>query len=265
MSFGEKDAVPFEFLKLVGDDATSLIWVNTARTYYIQSKSGLNKYLKIQEVGKAESLERQAQRLLWLYNKLPVPKVIDFGLIGNYEYLLTLELPGVEASNMQYSSNTEEMISLLAQGLRRIHEVSIKDCPFDHSFEQLMSTIQYKLSRGIKFDSKELHRRFGEDNVEKLLLEVNNYSRELKEDLVFTHGDYSLPNIIIANDSISGFFDLGNCGIAERYYDLAVAEKSIIRNFGEQWVKLFFSSYGVSEIDYAKIRFYQVVEHLVWA
>lgn len=265
MSFEEKDTVPLELLKLVGDDQTSLCWENTAKTYYIQGKSGVNKYLKIQELGNVESLERQAQKLLWLYNKLPVAKVIDYGVMGNYEYLLTLELPGIEASNKQFSTNTEKMISLLAQGLRRIHEVSIEDCPFDNSFERLMSIIQYKFKRGIEFDSTELHRKFGEDNVEKLLLEVENYPRELKEDLVFTHGDYSLPNIIIADDSISGFIDLGNCGIADRYYDLAVAEKSIIRNFGKQWVELFFTHYGISEIDYTKIRFYQIVEHLVWA
>lgn len=106
--------------------------------------------------------------------------------------------------------------------------------------------------------------KYSEDNLDKLLHEVENFAGNLEEDLVFTHGDYSLPNIIINGGSISGFIDLGNSGVADRYYDLAVAEKSIIRNFGKEYVELFFAHYDIEDIDYKKIRFYQLVEKFVW-
>lgn len=208
-------------------------------------------------------MDRQAKRLQWLQNKLTVPKVVDCGVIGKYEYLITLELRGIEASNEIFSKKTDEMINLIAHGLRRIHEIPIEECPFDNSIDHLMSIIQHNYNKGI-IDTSDLYRKFGEDNLDKLLHEVEAIARDLVEDLVFTHGDFSLPNIIIDEGCISGYIDLGNCGVADSYYDLAVVEKSIIRNFGKEYIELFFDQYGISKIDYQKIRFYQIVEHLVW-
>lgn len=65
-----------------------------------------------------------------------------------------------------------------------------------------------------------------------------------------------MPNILISNGGIRGFTDLGNCGIADRYYDLAVAEKSIIMNYGEAYMDLFYSCYGIEDIDPEMINFF---------
>lgn len=126
-----------------------------------------------------------------------------------------------------------------------------------------MEIIEHNTRHGF-INSTKLYRKFGEDNVNSLLNKVETYARNLKEDLVFTHGDYSLPNIIILDDRVSGFIDLGNCGIADRYYDLAVAEKSIIMNYGKEYVDLFYRCYGIEGIDQQKIRFFQIVECLLW-
>jgi len=263
MENDELDTLPVEFRELIGDDQITLRWKNIARTYFIKAKNGRNKYLKIQPVNSVESLDRQVERLVWLQDKLPVPKVIDYGVIGNHEYLITMEIPGREASNEIYKKQTEGMIKLIAKGLRKIHEIPIEGCPFDNSIEQLMGIIRSNYDKGI-IDTSDLFIKFSEDNIDKLLHEVEAFARKLEEDLVFTHGDYSLPNIIIDGGCISGYIDLGNCGVADRYYDLAVAEKSIIRNFGKEYVKIFFVHYGINDIDYEKIRFYKLVEHFVW-
>lgn len=263
MENGELDTLPIEFRELIGDDQITFRWKNIARTYFIKANNGRNKYLKIQPVGSVESLDRQAKRLIWLQDKLPVPKVIDYGVIGSHDYLVTMEIPGIEASNEIYRKQTEGMIKLIANGLRRIHEIPIEGCPFDNSIEKLMSVIRSNYDKGIN-DTSDLFMKFSEDNLDKLLHEVEAFARKWEEDLVFTHGDYSLPNIIIDGGSISGYIDLGNCGVADRYYDLAVAEKSIIRNFGKEYVELFFVHYGINDIDYEKIRFYKLIEHLVW-
>jgi kanamycin kinase/aminoglycoside 3'-phosphotransferase-2 len=259
----DREMLPAEIRELIWDSRFTFKYENIAKTFLIQGKNSVNKYLKIQKIGSTETIEEQAKRLMWLQNRLPVPNVMGYGVTGDYEYLLTSELPGFEASNEILRTNPDQIIRLLANGLRRIHDISIEDCPFDNSIGQLMKVIRYNFQQGI-IDSIDLNKKFGISNLETLLHEVEMYSKDLTEDLVFTHGDYSVPNIIINGREISGFIDMGNCGIADRYYDLAVAVKSIIRNFGSDYTEMFFDEYGSMEIDQEKIKFYQIVEHLAW-
>jgi aminoglycoside phosphotransferase len=258
----KKDDLPVELYNLVGDYSCTLQYETVAKTFLLTANNRANKYLKIQPVGYPNSLEQQSKRLLWLTNKLPVPEIIDYGITGGYEYLITYEISGYAASNEIFKKDTKEMIALIAKGLREIHELSISDCPFDNSINKLMTIAQYNIQNRF-FDPVELQNKFGEDSIEKLLREVELFSDVLTEDLVFTHGDYSLPNIIIKDGTIEGYLDLGNCGMADRYYDLAVAEKSIIRNFGSEYLQLFYEQYGISKSNTEKIRFYQLMEHLL--
>lgn len=48
----------------------------------------------------------------------------------------------------------------------------------------------------------------------------------------FSHGDTSLPNIFASGNEFVGFIDVGECGIADKWFDLAICEKSIRRNYG---------------------------------
>lgn len=265
MEVDNKNKLPHQLQSLLtNDDKVTFRWENVAQTFYIQSKNGNNRYLKIQPRGLPESLERQAKKLIWCKNKIPVPEVIDFGVLGDYEFLLTLELPGYDAASKLAKHNVKETVVLIAHGLRTIHDVSIEDCPFDNSIKQLMKIIKTNHEQGL-MNSKDIYNIFGETNSIEVINELEFYFSSSKEDLVFTHGDYSMPNILINNANISGYMDLGNCGIADRYYDLAVAEKSIIRNYGIDYVELFFNSYGVSKVDKQRLENYKIVEQLVWA
>jgi aminoglycoside phosphotransferase len=251
------NTLPPEFGHLFSKDKVTLCWENLARTYFIQGENGMNRYLKVQPVGTNESIEIQAQKLSWLNGKLSVPEIIDKGILGNYEYLLTLEMIGSPASVKNCHNNIDEVIELLAKGLRTIHEVPIENCPFDNRLDNLME-------KQMLINSSKLNRKFGEENLDIPLNEIETYASEIREDLVFTHGDYSMPNVIISDGRISGFIDLGNCGIADRYYDLAVAEKSIIMNFGKDYTALFYRCYGIEDIDPQRIRFFNIVECLLW-
>jgi aminoglycoside phosphotransferase len=88
--------------------------------------------------------------------------------------------------------------------------------------------------------------------------------RPAAEDLVFTHGDYCLPNILINSEhsGISGFIDLGRAGVADRYQDLALAARSLTYNFGPGWESLLWESYGLTSLDAAKLEYYVLLDEL---
>jgi kanamycin kinase len=78
---------------------------------------------------------------------------------------------------------------------------------------------------------------------------------------MITHGDYCVPNNVFDRGRLSGFVDLGDLGVADRWRDLAVATWSLERNIGPGWEDLFLRTYGV-ERDPSRTRFYRLLYDL---
>lgn len=63
-----------------------------------------------------------------------------------------------------------------------------------------------------------------------------------------------MTNLFVIDDKFVGFIDVGECGLADKWLDLAVCEKSIIRNYGKEYVDKFYELLGIvpdrEKIDY---------------
>ena len=76
------------------------------------------------------------------------------------------------------------------------------------------------------------------------------------EDLVVCHGDACNPNFILDADGASlGYVDLGLCGVADRWADLAPALISLGWNYGPGWEPAFLAGYGI-DLDADKLSYY---------
>ena len=75
------------------------------------------------------------------------------------------------------------------------------------------------------------------------------------------HGDYCLPNILIEEGRATGYLDLGELGVADRWWDLAAATWSLTWNLGPGFEELFLAEYGVVR-DPARTRFYRLLYDL---
>lgn len=150
------------------------------------------------------------------------------------------------------------LIRKLAQALKQVHKVEIKDCPFDYRLNQRLKNIIQRQNAGL-IDRQKVEEEFDGHSFDELYQSLVT-STFLSEDLVFTHGDFSVPNVVINNTGISGFIDLADAGVADKYRDLAAMHFSIIRNYGEEWLNLFYKEYGTPDIDLEKIKFYDVLE-----
>lgn len=217
---------------------------------------GPTLFLKYMEATYADELRDEAERLAWLQGKLPVPKVVHYLDDASGVYLVTEAIPGHDLTEFNQDSDVvkRQMTVELAWGLRRVHALDPAGCPFDHSPARQLARLESQLTgHSGTAPSAEL---------EAAHLLLNKLKAELPEadDLVFTHGDPCLPNILVEGDRLSGFIDLGSAGVGDCYRDLALVRWSLEYNFGPGYDALFFDAYGLPEPDTAKLAFHQAVE-----
>lgn len=213
--------------------------------------------LKIQLKSNRGNLFDEKSRIEWLKGKVSVPEIVDYETDDIYEYLIMTRLSGKDAAQTKWLNDPNKLVRQLGRALRHLHDhVNIIDCPFDMRLTKKLEEIAYRLKTGILVDPDKL--------IDKTLTELIATAPE--EDLVFTHGDYCLPNIIIDEElsNVVGFVDLGRAGIADRYYDLALCLGSIQYNIGDGYTQVFLNAYGLfTTWDQNKIDFYQKLEDLL--
>ena len=230
-----------------------------AHTFRLQGK-GEAMFLKIADSSFSACLQAEAERIQWLNGRLPVPTIRHFEMTANGAFLLMTAVPGVNIThfNNRPDSEKEIAVQLLATGLHQLHNLPFASCPFDQRLDRQIETAQQRMAAG-RVDASDFdEERRGQkphDLFDELLA-----TRPTSEDVVFTHGDYCLPNVMIENGRFTGFIDLGNAGIADRYQDLALCTRSLTYNFGPGWEELFWQSYGLTQPDIAKLAFYRLLD-----
>jgi kanamycin kinase/aminoglycoside 3'-phosphotransferase-2 len=216
------------------------------------------RYLKVELLRIEAEPHAEAERLRWLQGRLPVPRLLHASDDGRHSYLLTAEVPGSDATDERWLADPARLVELLAAGLRNFHGQPISGCPFEQRLDaelaQAAANVAYGTVDAGSFDAERAGR-----SPAALLAELTA-TRPRDEDLVLIHGDYCLPNVVIAGWQISGFIDLGRCGVADRYHDLAQTVRSVRRNLGERWAAPFLEAYGIDRPDTAKLRYYQLLD-----
>lgn len=251
--------IPSELSYIIKNSSIKKIRIGRSfsNVYYIyNSKLTNNCYLKTLKSVYETPLYFEMHNLELLKDILPVPKVLFYQKIDGYEYLLTNEIKGANASEEVFKSDPRKTVSLLANGLRSIHNIDIKYYNFKIQraacSRNILNNRFYNAIKDKSGDSRlSIIKRF--QNIVEYL---NSYS-PLEDDMVLTHGDYCLPNVIIYKNHINGLIDLGNSAIADRYQDLALIKKSLKYNgYSDSAIKLFFKEYGCSDVDEKKLHYY---------
>lgn len=227
--------------------------------FHLERSGQPDEYLKVAERYSKQDLPAEVSRLLWLRERLPVPEVLYWGEHGQRQYLLMSAVPGLPLYDETMRDQLPTLMRLYADGLRQIHSIAAENCPFDMRLDVKIAQAAERVQAGLvdvdNFDP-ERRGRTAQSLFRELLA-----TRPPSEDLVFTHGDYCTPNVLIDPDAlrVSGFIDWNRAGIADRYTDLALAARSIDYNFGAEWIPPFFEAYGI-EPDSAKLAFYKLLD-----
>lgn len=238
---------------------------SNAKTYRLEQNGYPSYFLKVAPAAHIAPLQSSISPLLeehrvltWLKGKLPVPAVAYYTEEGGQAYLLTTALSGRDAASLKGALPPTELVSLLGKGLRTIHNLTIAGCGLDRSLDWAMAAAQENTALGLVDESDFDPERLGR-SAQEVLKEVMA-TRPVHEDLVFTHGDYCLPNVIIDVAAVSGYVDWGRGGIGDPYRDIALAVRSIRYNLGPGLEEAFFAAYGLAHPNWRKIAFYQLLD-----
>ncbi|MET7769928.1 phosphotransferase [Nocardia sp. NPDC005366] len=140
--------------------------------------------------------------------------------------------------------------------LRDLHSLPIAGCPFDGGLDVTLAQARRNVLEGL-VDPDD----FDEDNAgvdpEELLRRLED-ERPDESDLVVTHGDFTPANVLEGGILI----DTAALGVADRYRDLALAERDLRGNFGDLAADAFFTAYGLAEPDRRRSAYYRLVDEL---
>ena len=232
-----------------------------ALTYRLSHETEGVRFLKMAAADGFPSLDDEADRMRWAIDYLPVPVVIQRGSNRGITWLVTRALPGRDATDPAWATDPEPLVRILAKALRAFHEAPVKECPFDFRLEPALAHARRRLEEGRIQPDRDFHPEFGHLSAEEAIAHLER-TRPASERLVVCHGDYCLPNVLIEAGAASGFVDLGELGVADHWWDLAVATWSVTWNLGPGHEDLFLQEYG-AEWDHDRVDFYRLLYEVV--
>lgn len=231
-------------------------------TVYRLTKPGQpTLYLKSGKGEIASDIREEMLRLQWLAARLPVPQVIAFEESQNATTLLTTALPGRSAENLLHDPTTDRSVVVyaIAQFLHRIHALPAIECPFDSTHRVRMNQARRRIDLGLvdESDFDECRQGWTAQQVWDELTAM----LPLPFEEVVTHGDFSLENIFLEGNQVTGCIDTGRVGIADPYQDLAILWNNL-EEFGAPLQAQLFLDYGIADPDLRMIQFHLCLDEL---
>ncbi len=218
------------------------------------------------------SFASTVEMMKWLDGKIPAPRVICAYKEDGLCYLLMTKVKGEMSCEEYYLEHPNELCEHLANGLRMLWSVDISDCPRIRDLDTELNEARYRVDNKLYDLSDSEKGTFGEngrfENPEALLNWL--YENKPKYEPVLSHGDYCLPNVFINEGKISGFIDLGDTGIGDKWRDIALCYRSLIHNFDGTFggkvyenfsPELLFEKLGI-EPNRKKLEYYILLDEL---
>lgn len=218
-----------------------VVWVNLAGGITVRLSGEQPRYVKWNPLSSGESLSIESERLQWLAKQgHPAPRVLDLIQANDEEMLVTDAIDADSAVAEKWVTRPEVALQAIAEGLRRLHELPVEQCPYTWSVQHRLG-IAPVTSNPAKLKEREF-------------LAANQPPIDR---LVVCHGDACAPNTLLSADGqFAATVDVGRLGVADRWADLAVAALSMKWNYAVYDEAVFWQSYGIDPQP-ERIAYYQ--------
>lgn len=158
------------------------------------------------------------------------------------------------------------LIREYAQALRRVHNWTPHlPQPADWLTQTLQWVGAHIQARPPDTQVTGTNSRFDGRDARQLLVELQARLPGLSNDLVFCHGDYCLPNVLIRHAQVVGVIDWSQGGYADRRFDLATAIFSlrlVLQDLDD--LSTFLQAYGYAE-PLENLEFFEALHALTCA
>lgn len=225
--------------------------------------------LKIEDVN--PYTEETIRAMEYFQQHIPSPTVIYHEVENGKSYLLMGRVPGKMSCDPSLLEQPDAVLQALADGLHLLWRTDTTGCPRIRTLSHLLQEARWRVKTGLVDLDNVQPETFGPDGFATpahLLqwLEEN----PVPSVPVMTHGDYCLPNIFIQDGHFSGFVDVGDAGLGEKWRDIALCWRSLRDNYrGRYGGKAYpdfdpdtlFEYLGVAP-DWQQIRYHLLLDEL---
>lgn len=242
-----------------GCDWVTVSTYSMQRAWRLECPGRPDRYLKVKRAGAFPALADETARLRWARPYVSVPTVLDQGSNADLDWLVTDSLAGQPAVDQPEPFGP--VVVACALGLREFHEaLPVRGCPFDFRSEVAIEHVRRRIGTGLVDPELDFHDEHRHLTPQAAFAELRRL-RPGREDLVVCHGDYCAPNLLLTDGRVTGWVDLGELGVADRWWDIAVGAWSAGWNFGPMYEDVFREAYGV-EPDPDRQAFYRLLYDL---
>lgn len=262
-----KDSItlPSNIAKLLGSQTYKLdnLGLSNATVYMFD-----NEVLKVQPHSLISDNE---YRMLQFFNQRNLaPKVLAREVVGETDYLLMEKCRGKVLCDSEILLNPCKLTEIASEVLHKMWGMDIATCPRNITLDKKLKLAEYNVANNlvdldnVQPDTFGANGRF--QTPEKLLQWL--YDNKPNENLVVTHGDFCLPNILW-DGKRAEIIDVVWGGVGDRYQDIALLYRSLKDNlnggygtyYGELDKDMFFSTLGITP-DWDKIDYYVMLDEL---
>jgi aminoglycoside phosphotransferase len=208
-------------------------------------------------------LDAVQRRLGWLAGRVPAPRLIR-SEHGPPPTIVVEALRGERATAVEHRLDASRAITSFAGALAAVHALDASTCPFEVDVAAMVDGIVHRAATDDLAVDDPAYAHVAPERLADLLADgVDRFAIPSRP--VVCNGHPTLGDCVI-DGATAGFERVDGLGVADVCFDLAIAARSVARDFDPSFVGPFFEAYGDASdtwpIDLARLDWFQLLDAL---